>query len=1277
MSKFLDQVGPEQKALIKKTSSQRLFKWLVDAGMSEDEAEILNREQLMEAWAEMVVLGKDKADEEREEAQSVNGGENDDQLERERLKFENEKWEAKSALRREEIDLRKREMDLKYDEMNNKKDAERTIVYRAKLFGDALRGTMTKMPQDAVELVPYFRSVEQLFVDFGVEKKLRVHLLKPHLTEAARVLIARMDPAMASDYNLVKAMLLHEFKLSPASLLEKFNVIARKSDETYTIFANRLKSALTFYVEAREAISHDLLLDLLVCDRIKSTLPDGALRHILSLESKSKGSWLRLPELVEALDLYYDTHLSGSEKPRYVSAAVSSIGSNAKTGVNKNVHQASFTPRTGQNKSVVEREMPNNNNVSRPTARRACYICGSFNHLQNFHAKDGNKPNSPNTNKSFQQSTPKRVNVVSSNSPNATLSVDGASERSTAIESVDRSNESSHSCVGLNSVSQPGDMNMKAFVCDVAVSECNVTCDLVARDSVKSSESETSIYSDFSNLQFLDVRVSDDYNVCCELSALNDGGAEVCLANSSALNSLNLVKVGNVSLSGAIGGTVEADLVKLRVSHVDIPVGIEIVCAVCDTATHPLILNSEVIHKLQKQRALYVSSIAVNTNDSVENAIGLSDCDYYDKEINEQGLIEHVENEVDSVNSVDQTCRSDVLLLIEEQVSDESLKGSFSLAKRKKGNLFIKNGILHRADKLAGQRVEQLVLPEGRRKQALKLAHDTFGAHMGIHSTCSRLRYNFWWPTITRDVKHYVNTCDRCARRARVTVYDRVPIKSIERSNVAFNHWFVDIAGPLFPNQKVEYNYCFVACDNNTRWPVAFALRPVTSKSIVECLLKMWSIFGVSQFVSMDNAAYNTSKLTTLLMEKMGCSPIFITPGHSSGNSLAERTIGTIKELIHKTAFDHKRSWWKELDYILWAMREVPHSSTGVSPWQLALGFTPRGPCAILKEAWTGETELPPDLSSSITDYLHELREKLATANEYANKHLANQQKTWVNRYNLRSKNKQFYDGQAVMILSPDSTSSRLWSRWRAPAKIVNKQSEYSYLVEIDGTRRLVHAKKLRPCDVRIDALKCNSLYCIEDECDVMTATVNNCSIVYENDVEFGPNRVIDSCDAGVNNVVLPSQKIDDSKLSHLTSKQRAELLTVLDKYPEFFSETPGFCSQLEHEIIISPDFRPKRLKAYKIPEKLKPEVDKQIQELLELGFIHESKSPMASPLVCVIKRDKSVRCVVDYRFLNKYTVPDALGPPDMQNFIQRMGRAKYITTLVRLMENTAIGLFP
>jgi len=58
-TKYLDLVSSEQKGQIKKASTQRLFKWLVDAGMSEDEAEKLTREQLVEAWAEALYTGKD------------------------------------------------------------------------------------------------------------------------------------------------------------------------------------------------------------------------------------------------------------------------------------------------------------------------------------------------------------------------------------------------------------------------------------------------------------------------------------------------------------------------------------------------------------------------------------------------------------------------------------------------------------------------------------------------------------------------------------------------------------------------------------------------------------------------------------------------------------------------------------------------------------------------------------------------------------------------------------------------------------------------------------------------------------------------------------------------------------------------------------------------------------------------------------------------------------------------------------------------------------------
>jgi len=46
-----------------------------------------------------------------------------------------------------------------------------------------------------------------------------------------------------------------------------------------------------------------------------------------------------------------------------------------------------------------------------------------------------------------------------------------------------------------------------------------------------------------------------------------------------------------------------------------------------------------------------------------------------------------------------------------------------------------------------------------------------------------------------------------------------------------------------------------------------------------------------------------------------------------------------------------------------------------------------------------------------------------------------------------------------------------------------------------------------------------------------------------------------------------------------------------------------------QHEINVSADFKPKRLRAYRVPENLKPMVEAQINELSKLGIIKPSKS--------------------------------------------------------------------
>jgi len=69
-----------------------------------------------------------------------------------------------------------------------------------------------------------------------------------------------------------------------------------------------------------------------------------------------------------------------------------------------------------------------------------------------------------------------------------------------------------------------------------------------------------------------------------------------------------------------------------------------------------------------------------------------------------------------------------------------------------------------------------------------------------------------------------------------------------------------------------------------------------------------------------------------------------------------------------------------------------------------------------------------------------------------------------------------------------------------------------------------------------------------------------------------------------------------------------------------FFSDIPGHVDVVEHTIAIVDDFKPKRLPAYRVPERLKPEVDRQIQKMLDIDIIRPFQSPMSNPLVCVLK---------------------------------------------------------
>ena len=136
--------------------------------------------------------------------------------------------------------------------------------------------------------------------------------------------------------------------------------------------------------------------------------------------------------------------------------------------------------------------------------------------------------------------------------------------------------------------------------------------------------------------------------------------------------------------------------------------------------------------------------------------------------------------------------------------------------------------------------------------------------------------------------------------------------------------------------------------------------------------------------------------------------------------------------------------------------------------------------------------------------------------------------------------------------------------------------------------------------------------------------------------------------------------------LSHLSKKKRQIVEEVLREECEVFArseEDIGDVKDFEMEIILS-DNVPVCVPHRQVPRPLYEEVKNYINDLIVNKWVRESKSPYSSPIVCVRKKDQSLRLCIDYRGLNKKIVPDKQPIPRIQELLDSLGGQKWFSTL-------------
>jgi hypothetical protein len=197
-----------------------------------------------------------------------------------------------------------------------------------------------------------------------------------------------------------------------------------------------------------------------------------------------------------------------------------------------------------------------------------------------------------------------------------------------------------------------------------------------------------------------------------------------------------------------------------------------------------------------------------------------------------------------------------------------------------------------------------------------------------------------------------------------------------------------------------------------------------------------------------------------------------------------------------------------------------------------------------------------------------------------------------------------------------------------------------------------------------------------EFPCLVVNLTDKPINVIREPKLEKPPTAIKNQ------NFNNGSKSVNKKRLQLLKEKLRLghiregadEISEICKEFVDIF-KLPGdsltVTTATEHSIPTPsiPKGRPITLRNYRLPEAQKQEVKEQIEQMLKDEIIIPSKSEWNFPLIVVQKKmdasgKRKWRICIDFRKLNEVTIGDSYPLPNIQEILDKLGRARYFTAL-------------
>jgi hypothetical protein len=148
-------------------------------------------------------------------------------------------------------------------------------------------------------------------------------------------------------------------------------------------------------------------------------------------------------------------------------------------------------------------------------------------------------------------------------------------------------------------------------------------------------------------------------------------------------------------------------------------------------------------------------------------------------------------------------------------------------------------------------------------------------------------------------------------------------------------------------------------------------------------------------------------------------------------------------------------------------------------------------------------------------------------------------------------------------------------------------------------------------------------------------------------------------------------EKLHIEEMSNERKEIMEKLIRKYENIIEYDEKKLGKITLVKYKIEIKENQEPIVQKRYKEIEEKGKFIKKEIEQLLKMGKIRESKSPWVSPVTLVKKKGADYRFCIDYRKLNNITKKDSYSLPRIDELLEKYRAAKWFTSLDKTLINT------